>query len=259
MAPSSARNQRARVAFSTIPIWIRSGKPRRRARRRCSSPDLGARDGRLKAYELVGAVGRVTDTTMAIARLLYSGHLLRYPEVNLVISHGGAALPMILGRLKRSFAPAPAQNSDPAPGFHKLYFNSVVYDPLAVRFISEIASPAHVLMGTDEPFAITKQQPVNLIESFQLSASDRQAILGGTAAKLFRIGNARIARSMIVRRRKRHAPCNPDSERHPRSAGGKLHAAGSVPTRADSHVSTEYRADVVGALTRRATELALAP
>jgi len=118
---------------------------------------------------------------------LYSGHLLRYPDVNLVISHGGAALPMILGRLKRSFATAPAQNSDPAPGFHKLYFDSVVYDPLTVRFISEIASPAHVLMGTDEPFAIAEQQPVKLIESCNFSTSDRQAILGGTAAKLFRI------------------------------------------------------------------------
>jgi aminocarboxymuconate-semialdehyde decarboxylase len=150
-------------------------------------PTFGARDDRLKAYGLVSAVGRVTDTTMAIARLLYSGHLLRYPDVNLVISHGGAALPMILGRLKRSFATAPAQNSDPAPGFHKLYFDSVVYDPLTVRFISEIASPAHVLMGTDEPFAIAEQQPVKLIESCNFSVSDRQAILGGTAAKLFRI------------------------------------------------------------------------
>ncbi len=42
-------------------------------------PTFGARDDRLKAYGLVSAVGRVTDTTMAVARLFYSGHLLRYP------------------------------------------------------------------------------------------------------------------------------------------------------------------------------------
>jgi aminocarboxymuconate-semialdehyde decarboxylase len=57
-------------------------------------PTFGAPDQRLKAYGLVSAVGRVTDTTIALSRLLYSGHLVRYPDVKLVISHGGAALPM---------------------------------------------------------------------------------------------------------------------------------------------------------------------
>jgi aminocarboxymuconate-semialdehyde decarboxylase len=150
-------------------------------------PTFGARDDRLKAYGLVSAVGRVTDTTMAVARLLYSGHLLRYPDVSLVISHGGAALPIVLGRLKRSFATAPAQNADPAPGFHKLYFDSVVYDAMTVRFICDIAGADRMLMGTDEPFVIAEQQPVKLIESCNFSAPERQAILGGTATRLFRI------------------------------------------------------------------------
>lgn len=150
-------------------------------------PTFGARDDRLKAYGLISAVGRVTDTTMAIARLLYSGHLVRYPDVNLVISHGGAALPMVLGRLRRSFDTAPAQNTDPALGFHRLYFDSVVYDALTVRFVCDMAGADKVLMGTDEPFAIAEQQPVKLIESCKFNAADRQAILGGTAAKLFKI------------------------------------------------------------------------
>jgi aminocarboxymuconate-semialdehyde decarboxylase len=150
-------------------------------------PTFGARDNRLKAFGLVSAVGRVTDTTMAVARLLYSGHLVRYADVNLVISHGGAALPMVFGRLKRSFATTPAQNADPALGFHKLYFDSVVYDALTVRFICDMAGADHVVMGTDEPFAIAEQQPVKLIESCNFNASDRRAILGDTAAGLFRI------------------------------------------------------------------------
>jgi aminocarboxymuconate-semialdehyde decarboxylase len=150
-------------------------------------PTFGARDDRLKSYGLVSAVGRITDTTIAIARLLYSGHLLRYPDVKLVISHGGAALPMVLGRLKRSFATAPAKNADPTTGFLRLYFDSVVYDALTVRFICDMAGAERVLMGTDEPFAIAEQEPVKLINSLDLSAEQRRAILGGTAAKLFQI------------------------------------------------------------------------
>jgi len=150
-------------------------------------PTFGARDDRLKAYGLVSAVGRVTDTTMAVARLLYSGHLVRHANVNLVISHGGAALPMVFGRLKRSFATAPARNADPSLGFHKLYFDSVVYDAITIRFIRDIAGADRILMGTDEPFAIAEQQPVKLIETCGFDAADRQAILGGTAARLFGI------------------------------------------------------------------------
>ena len=150
-------------------------------------PTFGARDDRLKAYGLVSAVGRVTDTTTAVARLLYSGHLVRHPGVNLIISHGGAALPMLFGRLQRSFATAPAQNTDPAIGFHKLYFDSVVYDVATVRFIAEQAGADHILMGTDEPFVIAEPEPVKLIDACGFSAAERQAILGGTAAKLFAI------------------------------------------------------------------------
>jgi aminocarboxymuconate-semialdehyde decarboxylase len=152
-------------------------------------PTFGARDDRLKAYGLVSAVGRVTDTTIAIARLLFSGHLLRHPGVNLIISHGGAALPMVLGRFRRSFATSPAQNADPAEGFRKLYFDSIVYDAVTVRFICDIAGVGHVLMGTDAPFAIAEQDPVKLIDSCNFAPADRQAILSGTAARLFDMGD----------------------------------------------------------------------
>jgi aminocarboxymuconate-semialdehyde decarboxylase len=94
---------------------------------------------------------------------------------------------MVFGRLRRSFATAPAQNADPAQGFHKLYFDSVVYDALTVRFICDTAGADRVLMGTDEPFVIAEQQPVKLIESCNFNAAEQQAILGGTAARLFGI------------------------------------------------------------------------
>ena len=150
-------------------------------------PTFGARDDRLKAHGLVSAVGRATDTTIAVARLLYSGHLTRYPGVNLMISHGGAALPMLLGRLRRSFATAPAGRSDPAEGFARLYFDSVVYDVPTLRYVCELAGTDRMLMGTDEPFAIGEPQPVNFVKAAKFAEADERAILGGNAMKLFNI------------------------------------------------------------------------
>lgn len=148
-------------------------------------PTFGARDDRLRAYGLVSAVGRVTDTSTAIARLLFSGHLTRYPGVNLVISHGGAALAIMLGRLRQSFATAPADNADPAAGFRRLFVDSIVYDARTVRFIADMLGSDRVLMGTDLPFAIAEKEPVKLIDACGFSAKERALILGETAAALF--------------------------------------------------------------------------
>ena len=85
-------------------------------------PTFGARDDRLKAYGLVSAVGRVTDTTLAVARLLYSGHLVRYPNVNLIISHGGAALPMVFGRLESQLRDGASAELRSGVGFPQALF-----------------------------------------------------------------------------------------------------------------------------------------
>ncbi len=150
-------------------------------------PTFGARDDRLKAYGLVSAIGRLTDTSIAVARLLFSGHLLRYPGVNLVLSHGGAALPMALGRFRRSFETTPANNADPEEGFRRLYFDSVVYDPKAIRFIRDVAGADRILMGTDQPFSIGESNPVPFIDACGFDERQRTMVLSETAQSLFQI------------------------------------------------------------------------
>jgi aminocarboxymuconate-semialdehyde decarboxylase len=154
-------------------------------------PTFGAHDPRLKAYDLVSAVGRATDTTTAVARLLFSGHFLRYPDIRFVIAHGGGALPMLLGRLRRSFETNPGKRADPVEGFKRLYFDSAVYDARVLRFVCEMAGVSRIMMGTDQPFAIAENEPVKLIDCCGFHAAERAAVLGGTAAEIFHIpGNA---------------------------------------------------------------------
>lgn len=155
-------------------------------------PTFGACDERLKAYGLVNALGRITDSTIAVARLLYSGHLLRYPGMNLVVAHGGAALPMALGRLRSSYAGSPAGRADPVEGFSKLYFDSVVYDTQTLRFVCDKAGSSKVMMGTDQPFGNSQKDPVQFIQSCcGVGTAESAAILGETAARVFRIPAAK--------------------------------------------------------------------
>ena len=153
-------------------------------------PMFACGDDRLNDYDLVNAVGRVTDTTIAVARLLFSGHLQRYPGIKLVISHGGAALPFALGRLRRNHAIHPGKYADPMDGFRRLYFDTVLFEARALRFLCDVAGADKVLLGSDHPFPIGDAEPLRVVDETSLSAMERNSILGDTAARLFRIADA---------------------------------------------------------------------
>jgi aminocarboxymuconate-semialdehyde decarboxylase len=156
-------------------------------------PMFATGDDRLADYGLVNAIGRVTDTTHAVARLLYSGHLTRYPGVKAVLSHGGAAIPFVMGRLQRSYL-ANKTPGDPAEGFRRLYFDSIVFDPRALRFVCEAAGVDKMMMGSDFPFSVGDLEPRKIVEASGFSEKERSAIIGGTAAALFHIKTSAEAR-----------------------------------------------------------------
>lgn len=143
-------------------------------------------DERLAGYDLINAVGRLADSTTAIARLLFSGHLTRYSGMTLVIAHAGGALPYGLGRLKRNHAIHP-DYADPEAGFRRLYFDSVVFEPRALRFLCDMVGADKITLGSDYPFGIGDLDPVAVVENTPLTAAERDAILGGNAARIFHI------------------------------------------------------------------------
>jgi aminocarboxymuconate-semialdehyde decarboxylase len=144
-------------------------------------------DDRLGEYDLVNAVGRLNDTNIAVARLLFSGHLTRYPGMNLLLSHGGGSLPFALGRLQRNHKINQGKVSDPIEGFKKLYFDTVLFDPRALRYLCDIAGADRVLLGSDHPFPIGDDEPVKVVDNTQLTRGEREAILTGNAARLFHL------------------------------------------------------------------------
>ena len=143
-------------------------------------------DERLAGYDLINAVGRLADSTTAVARLLFSGHLTRFSGMTLVLAHGGGALPYALGRLKRNQVIHP-EYADPAEGFRRLYFDTVLFEPLALRFLCDVVGADKVVLGSDYPFGIGDPDPCGIVDATPLTAAEREAILGGNAARIFHI------------------------------------------------------------------------
>ena len=144
-------------------------------------------DDRLDAYDMVNAIGRLADTSIAMTRLLYSGYLQKYPGVNLIVSHGGGALPYALGRLQRNNAIHPNQYADAMDGFRRLYFDTVLFDPRALRFLCDLAGTDKVVLGSDHPFPIGDDNPTRIVAQTPLSDAERRQILGETAKRLFHL------------------------------------------------------------------------
>ncbi len=74
-------------------------------------------EARLDDYALMNALGRMEDVSIAVSRLLFSGHLLKFPGVKLVLAMGGGTLPYALGRLARSHDNQKGKVADPLKGF----------------------------------------------------------------------------------------------------------------------------------------------
>ena len=123
----------------------------------------------------------------AIARMLFSGHFLKYPDMTFVLSHGGGALPYLIGRLARNRDIHPGEYADPVAGFAKLYFDSVLFDPRALRFLAEVAGAEKIMLGSDYPFPIGDPDPAKVVREAKLGEAPTKQILGDTAQRIFRL------------------------------------------------------------------------
>jgi aminocarboxymuconate-semialdehyde decarboxylase len=149
-------------------------------------PGFGA-NPRYRDYGLVNGLGRLADSTVTVARLLAAGIPARYPNMRMVISHGGGAVPYVLGRLARNYAISDGPGiADPVESFGHLYFDSVVFDPAALEFLVGKTGPECVLLGSDYPFPIGDPDPTAIVAASGLSEGDKQRLLGNTAALLER-------------------------------------------------------------------------
>jgi aminocarboxymuconate-semialdehyde decarboxylase len=144
---------------------------------------------RLEQYYLFNLLGNPMETGVAIASLVFGGVLERLPRLRVLFCHGGGVLPFVRGRWRHGYAvrpePAAAVPRPPDEYLGRLYFDSIVHDAAALRFLVETVSSERVVLGSDYPFEMGDRRPVDAIESLPgLSARDRAKICGENALRL---------------------------------------------------------------------------
>ena len=149
-------------------------------------PSFDAGDVRVNDFGLANGLGRITDAVIAVARLLCTGHPTKYKNAKFFAPMGAAALPFVLGRLKRN-AQITAGIGDPVEGLARIYTDTVLHDARVLKFVIEMIGSERLMMGSDMPFPIGDTEPMKIVAEAGLSKAQTDSINGGLAAKLFRI------------------------------------------------------------------------
>ena len=149
-------------------------------------PSFDAGDARVNDFGLANGLGRITDAAVAVARLISAGHITRYKNVKFFAPMGAAALPFVLGRLKRNHAITPGIG-DPAEALALIYTDTILHDARVLKFVVEMMGTERLMMGSDMPFPIGDTEPMKIVAAAGLSKDQAASINGGLAARLFRI------------------------------------------------------------------------
>ncbi|MCV9936314.1 amidohydrolase [Boseaceae bacterium BT-24-1] len=130
------------------------------------------------------------DTTRAIANLLFSGTIGRYPKLRLIFSHAGGTIPFLAGRLARLERRPDYKQMVPEGVkalLQTLYFDTALsVEPPVLDTLMSLTTPAHVLFGSDYPYAPedAMMAGVKSLDAMALSSEATDAILSGNALRL---------------------------------------------------------------------------
>lgn len=140
-------------------------------------------------YVLGPIIGFPFDTTLAVARLCYSGLLRELDGIRWIVAHLGGAVPYLMERMDngyRDFAEC-RTNIDALPSTYlkRLYYDTVSFSQPALRYTRELVGSDHMLMGSDYPHLLGSiERAVSSIDELDVPQSERDAINSGTALSI---------------------------------------------------------------------------
>lgn len=150
---------------------------------------------RLGSYFLTHIVGLPAETTLAAASLYCGGVLDSFPDLQVILCHGGGFFPYQFGRLGRGRE----IRDDIRSATRKLtrealrwfYYDTILFEPSVLEFLVSEAGAEHVLLGSDCPFGIGDPDPTRVVFEARISEAERERILQRNAERLFGIGSGR--------------------------------------------------------------------
>jgi aminocarboxymuconate-semialdehyde decarboxylase len=140
---------------------------------------------------LSNPVGFPTETCLTIASFMASGTAEKVPNLRIAWSHGGGTFPFLLGRYQNQWSGT--WNEDPPSGdrgaearqrqphgpaeiARRFYWDTLLFDRRAIRFLIDMMGVSQVLVGTDYPYQPPERPADKTLKSLGLSQQDHDDI-----------------------------------------------------------------------------------
>ena len=179
------------------PIWMHPARPASRA-------DYA---GEPKSkYEIWQVLGWPFETSVAMARMVFSGLLQRLPKLRIITHHCGGMIPYFAGRAETLWAQLGSRSTDneeaqvlkrlakPPIEYFKMFYGDTVLGGAAAPLACGLAffGADHVVFASDCPFdpeggPMFIREGIRSIEDLNLPEGDKRKIYFGNALKLLRM------------------------------------------------------------------------
>ncbi len=177
-----------------MPVWMHPTRP-------ASHADYRTEDK--SQYEIWQVLGWPMETSVAMARMVFSGLLEKLPELRLITHHCGGMLPYFGGRAETLWAQMGSRSVDPSEAdvlkrlskppieYFKMFYGDTVLggSSSALRCGLDFFGADKVVFASDCPFdpeggPMFIREGIRSIEDLQLSKPDARKLYFGNASKL---------------------------------------------------------------------------
>ncbi len=182
-----------KMAEYDLPIWIHPWRSKDYADYRTEDESM---------YRVFSVFGWPFETTIAMARIVFSGILEKYPNLKIITHHCGAIIPFLRERVIASYDRILSNVKDnigkniskPHIEYFKMFYNDTAINgnTSALMCAHDFCGAEHLLFGTDMPYDTENgernlRQVTEAIEKMDISDAEKEKIFNGNATKLLKL------------------------------------------------------------------------
>ena len=128
---------------------------------------------------------------MTVGSLISAGVLDKFPDLKLILSHGGGGLPWLIGRFDRMYqASSPKMTGTickhtPSSYLKRMYYDTILHSDIALRYLRQTVGIDQMVIGTDAPFPPGDPDPLGILQKSKFSEEEIITIGEINPKKLF--------------------------------------------------------------------------
>jgi aminocarboxymuconate-semialdehyde decarboxylase len=129
------------------------------------------------------------DIGLAAASMITGGIAAKHPKLRIAFSHGGGVMSILLPRLQHAWKKIDKARDSvteaPEVTAKRFFYDQLVFQERAVRFVIDTFGKSQILVGTDYPYAMGDFAPLETMKG--LDADTRAAITSANARRFLNL------------------------------------------------------------------------